>query len=76
MGASAVEADDAETRSDPICSFATVQNLGKVNRSRSSPRCSEAWDFQPQTLVYYCLLHLTQAGIGLWCTTFASANQI
>lgn len=61
MGASAVETDDAETRSDPICSLATVQNLGKVNRSPGSPQRLEAWDFQPQTLLYYCLLHLTQS---------------
>lgn len=59
MGASAAETDDAETRSDPICSLATVQKLGKVSRSPGSPWPLEPWDFQPQTRVYYCLLHLT-----------------
>lgn len=76
MGASVVKTDDAEKRSHPICSLAIVQNLGKVNRSPSSPRCLKAWDFQHQILVYYCLLHYTQLSVGLQCTTFASANQL
>jgi len=75
MGASAVETDDAETRSDPICSLASVQKPGKVRRSPGSPQPFEAWDFQPQTLVHYCLLHLTRLSMGLWHTTFASAKQ-
>lgn len=51
MGASAAETDDAEKRSDPICSLATTQKLGKVNRSYSSPQPLKARDFQPQTFI-------------------------
>lgn len=76
MGASAVETDDAETRSDPICSFATVQNLGKVNRSPCSPWRLQAWDFQLHTLVCSCLLLSTQPSTSLWYTTFALVNQL
>lgn len=76
MGASAVETDDAETRSDPICSSATVQNLGKVNRSPWSPWHLQARDFQPHTLVYSCLLLSTKSSITLWYTTFALPNQL
>lgn len=71
-----MEADDAETRSDPICSLATVQNLGKVSRSASSPQCVEAQDSQAHTLAYYCLLHLTPPSMGLCCTTSTPANQL
>lgn len=60
MGASAAGTDDAEKRSDPICSLVTAQKLGKVNRSPSSPRPLKAQDFQPQTFitVYYIYYNL------------------